>query len=68
MVVEQAVGDHRLGAADNLFRGLKDEQVAAAHVPDPIHERARDPDHDPHVRVVAAGVHAAVGAGCKLDA
>ena len=34
MVVEQAARDHRLGAADNLLRGLKDKEEATVQVVD----------------------------------
>ncbi len=68
MVVEQAARDHCLGAAHDLLGGLKDEQVAPADIPDSVHQRARDADHDPHVRVVPAGVHTAIGARFEVDA
>ena len=68
MVVEQAARDHRLGALDDLLRGLEDEEVLAVNVRDPVDQGARDADHDRHVRVVPARVHAAVDAGLKVDA
>ena len=61
VLVEQAFGDHRLGALDDLFGGLEHEEVAAPHVMDVIDQRARDADHHRHVRVVTACVHAPVG-------
>jgi hypothetical protein len=60
--VEQAFGDHRLRTFDDLLRRLKHEQVAASHVPYAIDDRARDADHDRHVRVVTARMHPPVGA------
>ena len=68
VVVEQAFRDHRFGAADDLLGRLKHEQVLAAHIPDAIDQRSRDADHDPHVRVVPARVHAAVHRRRELDA
>ncbi len=67
MIVEQASRDHRLRPLDDLLGGLEDEQVLAADVPDPVDQRARDSEHDRHVGVVAARVHAAVDAGVKID-
>jgi hypothetical protein len=60
MLVEQALGDHRLGPFDDLFGGLEDEEVAAADVPYAVDQRSSDADHDRHVRVVTACVHATV--------
>ncbi len=68
MVVEQAARDHRFGAFDDLFRRLEDEEVLAADVADALDERAGDPDHDRHVRVVATRVHASVDLGVEVDA
>ena len=67
MVIEQPARDHRLRAFDDLLRGLEDEQVLAAHIRDPIDERARDADHDRHVRIVAACVHPAIDPRLKVD-
>jgi len=68
MVVEKAARDHRLRALDDLLGRLKDEQVLAADVRDAVDQRARDADHDRHVRVMSARVHAAVDARLKVDA
>ncbi len=68
VVVEQAARDHRFRAAYDLFGWLKHEQVAAAHIPDAIDQRARNADHDSHVRVMPACVHATVLVRRKLDA
>jgi len=68
VVVEQTLGDHRLRTGDDLLRRLEDEEVATAHIPDAVDERARDADHDRHVRIVTAGVHRPVDPRREIDA
>src|SRR5450759_5723665 len=68
VVVEQTLRDHRLRAFDDLLRRLKDEEVAAAHVPDAIDQRARDAHHDRHVRVVPARMHPSIRSRREIHA
>ena len=68
VVFEQPARDHRLGAFDDLFGGLKDEEVSTTDVPDPVDQGPRDADHDRHVSVVPARMHAAVDARGEVDA
>ena len=55
-LLEQPVGEHRLGAADPLFGRLEDEVHAALEIPGPG-KVARRPEQHGRVAVVAAGVH-----------
>src|ERR1019366_74772 len=67
VVVEQSARDHGLGAAHDLLGRLEHEQEAAAYVRDAVNKCPRNADHDPHVGIVTACVHATVRRRLELD-